>query len=192
MTVKPKIVICQEPLPLLAGLVVGVLPATIQAQEFVEDDAAAVLPAPASIIENAPAAVDPSFSSAPQAPASDPDLNAPVNDLFPQPVEAAGPPPGFIPASELPIFFPTALSGGATETASIPDELANLDLTSPRPVLIVPDGTPEGEVFGAIDEGQLLAEGAARTPVPEETLEDRRRRKGPFHAQSQRGVFLRR
>ena len=179
MTVKSKIVICQEPLPLLAGLVVGALPVAIQAQEFVENDAAAVLPAPASIIENAPAAVDPNFSSAPQAPVADPDLNAPVDDLFPKPVEAAGPPPGFIPASELPIYFPTALSGGATETAAIPDELANLDLASPRPVLIEADGTPEGEVFGAVDEGQLLAEGAARTPVPEETIEDRRRR-GPF------------
>ncbi len=162
------------------GLAVAVLPTALHAQEFVESDAAAVLPAPAEIIENAPVAVDPSFSSALQAPATDPELNAPLDDLFPSPVEAAGPPPGFIPASELPIFFPTALSGGATENAAIPDELANLDLTSPRPVLIEPEGAPEGEVFGSIDEGQLLAEGAARTAVPEETIDDRRRRKGPF------------
>ena len=180
MTEKTKIAECPEVLPLLMGLAISALPTALEAQDFVETDAAAVLPAPASIIENAPAAVDPNFSIAPQAPEADPDLNAPLDDLFPAPADTSGPPPGFIPASELPIFFPTALSGGAAETAAIPDELANLDLTSPRPVLITPDGVPEGDVFGSIDEGQLLAEGAARTPVPEETLDDRRRRKGPF------------
>ena len=180
MTIETNIVDRQGALQLLMGFAVSALPTALQAQEFVESDAAAVLPAPAALIENAPAAVDPNFSSTLEAPEALPDLSAPLDDLFPAATETSGPPPGFIPASELPIFFPTALPGGAAEAAAIPDELAGLDLTSPRPVLIVPEGTPEGDVFGSIDEGQLLAEGAARIPVPEETLADRRRRKSPL------------